>query len=148
MGRDDHVIAPEERVLGERLLGKDIERGAGELARLQAALERLEINQRAPSAVDDPRAVAHLRNGVVVDHVLRLGRLRDVQRDHVGAGVQRVEGLHPLHPELAEALRGDELVERDDVHVECLCALGDELADAAEPNDTQRLAVKLVSAEP
>ena len=51
-----------------------------------------------------------------------------------------------LDAELAKALGGDELVEGDHVHVEGLGALGDELADAAEADHAQRLAIELVAA--
>ena len=52
-----------------------------------------------------------------------------------------------LDAELAEALGGDELVEGDDVHLEALGALGDELADAAEADHAERLAVELGALE-
>ncbi len=55
--------------------------------------------------------------------------------------------LDALDPELAEALRRDELVEGDDVHLEGLGAFGDELADAAEADHAERLAVELGSLE-
>ena len=66
---DDDVVALEQRVLGERLLGEDVERGAGDLARLEPALERVEVDQLAAGAVDDPDAVAHLRDRLGVDPV-------------------------------------------------------------------------------
>ena len=66
--RDDDVVALEQRVRGERLLGEDVEGDAGELARLEPALDGVEVDERAAGAVDDPRAVAHLRDRLVVDH--------------------------------------------------------------------------------
>ena len=71
-----------------------------------------------------------------------------MDRDDVGALVELVGRLDALDAEVAKALRGDELVERDDVHLEGERALGDELADAAEPDHAQRLAVELVAGEP
>ena len=53
-----------------------------------------------------------------------------------------------LDPELAEALGGDELVEGDDVHLEALGAPRDELADPAEADHAERLAVELGALEP
>ena len=58
---------------------------------------------RTPSFI---RAIA-----VGVDPVDRVGRLRQVDRDEVGARVELVGGLDPLHAEVAEPLRRDELVE-------------------------------------
>ena len=60
MRRDDDVVALEQRVLGERLLREDVERDAGDLARLEPALDRVEVDQLAAGAVDDPHPVAHL----------------------------------------------------------------------------------------
>ena len=71
-----------------------------------------------------------------------------MEGDHVGAGIELVEALRPLDPELAEAFRGHELVEGNNLHVECQGALGDQLADAAEADDAERLAVELVAAVP
>ena len=143
---DDDVVALEDRVLGEGLLGEDVERRAGDLARLERRHERVEVDQLAAGAVDDPHPVAHLRDRLGVDPVDGLGRLRQVDRDQVGARVELLAGLDALDAELAEALRGDELVEGDHVHVEGLGALGDELADAAEADHAERLAVELVAA--
>ena len=66
---DDDVVALEQRVLGRRLLGEDVERRAGDLARLQPALQGLEIDQGAAGAVDDANAVFHLPDRLGVDPV-------------------------------------------------------------------------------
>jgi hypothetical protein len=49
------------------------------------------------------------------------------------AGRAALELLGALHAELAKALRRDELVEGDDVHLEALRPLGDELAIRPKP---------------
>ncbi len=54
MRGDDDVIALEQGMCGERLLGKDIKRDAAEPARFEPALDRVEVDQRAAGAVDDP----------------------------------------------------------------------------------------------
>ena len=59
----------EDRVLGEGLLGEDVERGAADLARLEAGEQRVEVDQLAAGAVDDPHAVLHLRDRLGVDQV-------------------------------------------------------------------------------
>ena len=51
-----------------------------------------------------------------------------------------------LDAELAVALGADERVEGDDAHAEALRALGDELADAAEAEDAERLVHELDAA--
>ena len=55
--------------------------------------------------------------------------------------------LGALDAQFAEALGGDELVEGDDLHLEGLGALGDELADPAEADHAERLAVELGALE-
>ena len=70
-----------------------------------------------------------------------------MQGDHVGPAEQILERLRPLDAELAEALRGDELVEGDDLHLEALRPFGDELADAPEADHPERLAVELGALE-
>ena len=69
--RDDDVVALEQRVLGERLRREDVERRAADLARLEPGEQRVEVDQLAAGAVDDPHAVAHLRDRVGVDPVDR-----------------------------------------------------------------------------
>ena len=147
VGRDDDVVAGEDRVLGEGLGGEDVERGAAELAGLEAGHQRVEVDQLAAGAVDEAGAVLHRGDRLGVDQADRLRRLRHVQGDQVGAAEHLLDALQPLDPELAEALGGDELVEGDDVHLEALGALGDELADAAEADHAERLAVELGALE-
>ena len=144
---DDDVVAAEERVLGERLRGEDVEGRAADLARLECRLQRVEVDELAASAVDDPDAVLHLRDGLGVDPVDGVRRLGEVDRDDVRLGVELVRRLRVLHPQLPEALGGDELVERDHVHLERLRALRDQLADAAEADHAEGLAVELVAGE-
>ena len=66
-----------------------------------------------------------------------------MQRDEVRRGVDLVAGLRLHHPELAVALGADERVVGDHVHPECERAVGNELADPAEPEDPERLLVQL-----
>ena len=144
--RHDHVVAAEERVLGRGLLGEDVEGGACDLAGVERGAERLEVDQLAARAVDDADAVLHAGERRRVDPVDGLGRLRQVDRDEVGALVELVGRLDALDAEVAEALGGDELVEADDLHVERLRAARDQLADPAEADHAERLAVELVAA--
>ena len=61
---DDDVVALEQRMIGERLLGEDVERRAGDLAGLEPGRKRIEVDELAAGAVDDPDPVAHLRDRV------------------------------------------------------------------------------------
>ncbi len=144
---DDVVVALEQRVVGDRLGREDVERRAGDLAGVERVLERLVDQQLAAGAVDDPHAVAHLRERLGVQPAARLGRLRQVDGDEVGLAVDVAARLGLLDAELAEALGGDERVEGEHAHAEALGAGGDELADAAEAEDAERLLVDLDAAE-
>ena len=108
---DDHVVAPEQRMVGERLLREDVERGAADLSGSERRLQGVEVDQLAARAVDDPNLVLHLRDRLGVDPVHGVGGLGQVDRDDVGLRVELVGGLGALDAELAEALRSDELVE-------------------------------------
>ena len=112
--RDDHVVALEDRVLGERLGREDVERGARQpcptrgpasSASRSISSPRAQLTIRTPSRIF-PIASASMKFD-------RLRRLRQVQRDEVGARVELVRVVDALDAELAEALGGDELVEGD-----------------------------------
>ncbi len=145
MGRHDHVTALEEGMLGERLRREDVQGGAADLAGLQPVEQRVEVDQLAAGAVDDPHAVAHPRDRLGVDPSHRLRCLRQVDRDQVGPPVELLARVDPVDSELAKPLWGDELVEGDHLHVERLRALGDQLSDAPEADHAKRLAVELVA---
>ena len=58
--RDDDVGVAEQRVVGDRLLREDVERGAGDLAAVERGLEVLVDDQRPAGDVDDAHAVLAL----------------------------------------------------------------------------------------
>jgi hypothetical protein len=76
---------------------------------------------------------------MMADGVLGLG---DVDADEVGQGHQPVE-VHQLDVDLAGPFRGDERVVGDQPHPEGRRPLGDQLADAPEADDPQRLVGEL-----
>ena len=112
-----------------------------------AATRSVFDDQRAAGDVEDADAVLHLRERLGVEPALGLGGLGQVDGDEVGLGVDVVGGLGLGHAELLVALGADERVEGDDVHAEALRALGDELADAAEAEDAERLVEQLGARE-
>jgi hypothetical protein len=148
VGRHDDVVATEQRVIGHRLLGEDVERRPGHLARVQRGLERLQVHELAASAVHDSHAVLHLGDRLGVDPVDGVGGLRQVDGHDVGPGVEVVAGFGAVGSEIAKALRGHELVERHHLHLEGAGPVRDELADPAEADHSERLAVELVAGEP
>ena len=99
-------------------LREDVERRAGELARLDRLGERLLVDERTARSVHEPGAVAHVRDRVAVDQAARLVGERRVERDDVGRGEQLLHRLRLLDAEVAEAVCPDERVVRDDRHPE------------------------------
>ena len=147
--RDDDVgVAVEQRVVRDRLGREDVERRAGDLARVQRVLERRVVDELAARAVDHADAVAALRERLRVQEALRLRRAREVDGEEVGLGVDLGGGGRGLGAELAEALRADEGVVGDDAHAERLRPRRDQLADPAEAEHAQRLLIDLHPAEP
>ena len=69
----------------------DVERGAGDLAGDQRALERLGVDDRASGGVDQDRVRSHPGQGTRVDQVVGRRCERAVQRDEIGALEQRVQ---------------------------------------------------------
>ena len=61
-GREDDLIAGEDWMVGwERLLGEDVEAGAGQVSRTEGFDEGGVVNEFAASAVDEERAGFHHR---------------------------------------------------------------------------------------
>ena len=115
---------------------------AAHLAAVIGLGQRLLVHQAAARGVDDDDARLGLGQRLLVDEARRLRRLRQVHRDEVGAAEQFVEGQ-----QLDAELRGTRVrhvgVIGDDVGAESGQALGDQLPDAAQPDDPDRLAEDL-----
>ena len=87
---DDDVRVAEQRVVGDRLGAEHVQRGAGDLARVERGLEVLVDDERAAGDVEHPHAVLHLRERGGVEEALGLLLLRQVDGDEVGHGVDLV----------------------------------------------------------
>ena len=75
-----------EQLARVRLGGEDVERGAGDLARPDRVRERRLVDELAARGVDDPDAVAHLRERSGVEEAARLLRQRQVEGEEVRGG--------------------------------------------------------------
>ncbi len=146
MRRGHHVVEGEQRRVGARLLDEDVEAGGGDAAVLEGLGERGLVDQAAAGGVDDPHAGLDLVQGVLADDPHGLGGLRQVDRDEVRGGEQRVEVDEP-DPELGRDRGLRVRVVGDDVHVEGLHAGGDELPDLAEADHAEGLALDLDAGE-
>ena len=69
-----------------------------------------------------------------------------MQCEELRRAVDVLRRLDLLDAELAEAVAGEERVVRDDTHAECERTARDLLADAAEPEDAERLVGELDAA--
>ena len=111
MGRHDDVRGREERA---RRVGRVGEEDVGPVGPDLAGLQRLGqvlLDHHLPAGrVDQDDAVLHLRDGVAVDHPLRLRREREVDRDVVGPREQLVV----LLDHLGQGVVGEVVVVRDD----------------------------------
>ena len=81
---------------------EDVQRGSGELAGSNRLGEGVLVDERAAGRVDEPGAVAHLRDRLAVDQPARLVRERRMKRHDVRSGEHLFERRRPLHPEVAE----------------------------------------------
>ena len=128
-----------------RLLGEDVDAGAGDPALGERLGERLLVDDPAAGGVDDAHGRLDLGQRLLADQADRLGGLGQVHGDEVALREQLVEG-DQLGAELAGALSGDVGVVGEDLHAEALEPLGDELADAAEADDADLLLEQLDAA--
>ena len=122
--------------------GEHVEAGGGDAAGLQGVVQRLLVDDAAARGVDQDQAGRGLRELVGADEADRLGGLGQVHADEVGLGHQLVEADHP-HAHLGGAAGLHVGVVGDHVHAERGQPVRDEHADAAEPDDAERLLEQL-----
>jgi hypothetical protein len=134
-------------MLGRRLGREHVDRGPRDLARVEPLLQSQLVDQPAARDVEDPHAVAHLGDRRRVDEPLRLLGLWQVNRDEVGARVDRVDVVGLLDADLTVELGRDVWIEGDHLHSEAADALRDELPDAPEADDPERLVEQLDAGE-
>ena len=99
--------------------------------------------------VDDAHAVFHLGKRLGIEHMERLVRIRHVDADIVRLGINAIE-VHlvlDIARETPRRIHGQIRVVTADVHAEVHGGVGNERADCAEADDTQRLAHELRAGE-
>ena len=146
--RDDDVVELEQRarVRLRRRRRRARRRRACPSAAPRPAPSSSTSSPRAALTSRTPSAHAS-RTRRASSEAARLRRQRQVQRHEVGRRRARSSArLDALDAELAEALRRDERVVRDDAHAEPERAARDLLADAAEAEHAERLAGELDAA--
>ena len=145
-GRDDVGVAEQRRRGGRRLFGKNVQRGAGDLARLERAGQRIDVDQLAPRTVDDPNTVFHLGEGVVVDKTLGFRRYSKVQGDVIAAREKFVE-RRQLNTAVVGRFARNKGVMGDHLHSERPRPHGHLHADVAQPDNAERFAVEFGAEE-
>ena len=143
-GDDDRLVG-EERAVGARLGGEDVEAGAGDAPLGDGVGEGLLVEHATAGGVDDAHGRLDLGERLLADQADRLGGLGQVDGDEVALGEQLVEG-DQAGAEHAGALHRDVGVVGEDLDAEALEPLGDELADAAEADDADLLLEQLDAA--
>ena len=141
--RRNDALVQHERGRAGRLLGEHIERRA----RHVAPLERLEKRSLAARRVDDPDTALRARQGLAGDHVARLRRERQVERNEVRALEKHVERDH-LRPRVRGPFRRHVRVVGEDLHPESGRPPGELASDPPEPADAEHLALELDAREP
>ena len=91
---DDDVLEGEERRVGGRLVGEDVEPGAGDPALLERVVERVLVDDAAAGRVDDAHGRLDLER-LLADQADGLRGLGQVDGDEVGLGEQLVEADQP-----------------------------------------------------
>ena len=142
-----HLRVADQGPVGGRLLGEDVEGGAGQSAGVEGGEERRLVDHPAAAAVDQQRPRFHPRQPLGAEQAAGLLGQRGVEGDHVGAGEQLVE-IEQLDVEPARRGGVEERVEGHHLHLEGAGARRHPLADAAEADDAQGLALQLDADEP
>ena len=143
---DDRVDAEQGRV-GGRFGGEHVERRSGHGAVADRLGEGRLVDDPAAGDVDDAQAGLCLEQQVTPDQPGGLGGLRKVDGEEVRLGDHLFE-RHQLDAADARTFGRDVRVEGDEAHAETAGTVGDELADAAEADDPQRLVGELDTLPP
>src|SRR5579862_1831941 len=146
MRRHQHVGQLDVAVLRpDGLVGKHVERRAGEMAVTQRAVERLVIDDRRPRQVQQVRAALHRADAIGADQAVVFRRVRTVQGEHVDAAYQRVE-IGWVGPRGMHRVGGHERIVDQHAAAEGAQALDDAPADGPEAHDTDGHATELEAA--
>ena len=144
-----NLLELEERVRGiRRLLGEDIDGGPGDVSVTDCVGERLLVDDAAPCDVDQARTLAHPLELRGADHAPGGVGQRNVYREHVSFGQQRLE-VAELHTQLPGALGRDQRIVGKDPHAQPLARDAGNLgSDLPEPEDAECLLAQLDTREP
>ncbi len=147
VGRSQHGVESQQRLARGRRLGlENVQCGAAHVARFDSPSQRVAIHQLAAGAIHDAHALLHHGERRVVEHALRLGGERNVQRDVIALRVQLIPADQG-DAQIGGALGVDEGIGGDHLHPEGSRALHYFAADAAQAHHAQGLTAQLRSEE-
>src|SRR6185295_17830584 len=145
--RDQYVgNIPQRRGGGERLLDGAVEAGARDAALLKPLDQRRLIHNATARDIDQIRRRPHRGQSARVDQSFGLWRERTGQRDEIRLGQMLDQRRVRKHRVRRPRARSDIALGRDHAHAEGTREAREMRADAAEPDDQQRLAAELVFA--
>ncbi|MNC18776.1 hypothetical protein D3C75_666930 [compost metagenome] len=145
MGRRQYIVqGPERMVGGQRFLLEDVQGDTGQPLFLQRLDQRRFIDNGATSGVHQQRRGLHPAKGLCVHQTAAALAEHQVHRQHVGLFEQFLFA-DTGHTDLRRAFGGEVFAPGDDAHAEHLTELRDSLADAAQTEDGQCLAMQVAT---
>src|SRR5262249_14848873 len=128
-----------------RLLVPDVEAGAGNALLLQRIIQRALVVDEAARGGDEEGMWLHQRELARADHAAAAGIERTADRNEIRA-LQEIVELDLLAAPRRHFLRRQIRIIGDHLHVQqAFAKLGDAAADVAEPDDADRLALRLIA---
>ncbi|KPY50464.1 hypothetical protein ALO56_05267 [Pseudomonas viridiflava] len=145
MRRRQHVAQRAERVVFRERLGiEHVQSGSGDSALLQGFDQRRFVDDRPARRIDDERAGLHPAQRFSIHEPSAALAEHQMHRQYIGLLEQRLLA-HISDATFGGGLRCQILAPGDDLHAERLTVAGNPLADTAQPQNAQRLAVQIAA---
>ncbi len=133
-------------IRGRRFHDEDVERSAGDFARLERIGERGFIDNSAASAIDDAHALFHFRECCGADQAAGVVGQRGVNGNEIGACEKLVEA-YQLDADSSGGLGSEDRIVANHFHLEAESAIGDDSPDVAQADDAESLVEYLCAGE-
>ena len=131
-------------ILLRRFLDKHIQRGTGDLLRLQRLGQRKLIHHFPARVIDDQQIrLAPVEQPIAIQQMPRAFTPRNVEGDDIQLGDEFVEIPNEFDPAIQRGRLTVERIETDDGHLHRQRPRRDRLPDAAQADDPERLARQL-----
>ena len=137
-GQRDVLHAQHRIVVRRRFLLQHVERGMRDPAFLQRLDQRFLVHGRAAAGIDEDRALLHLPEMLLAEHVVHLGARRRMHRDEIRLR-QHLRQRRRQHAVIGNQRLLDEGIVGHHPQAERGCALGDRARHPAERDEAERL---------